>query len=112
MQQPTEAVLLRIFLGEDDHYGRRPLCEAIVERALEMKMAGATVLPGPEGFGHSRVIRSELGVDTGPRLPLVIEIVDTAERIQQFLPAIDEMMESGLVTIENVTAIRFRPREA
>jgi PII-like signaling protein len=110
MRQPTEAVLLRVFLGEDDRYGHRPLYEAIVERALEMKMAGATVLPGPEGFGRSRVIRSELGVDAAPRLPLVIEIVDTEERIERFLPAINEMMESGLVTIEKVRAIHFGPR--
>lgn len=112
MQQPSEAVLLRVFICEDDHYGHRPLCHAIIERALEMRMAGATVLPGPEGFGQSHVIRSELGVDAGPRLPLVIEIVDSEGQIDRFLPALDEMMESGLVTIERVKAIRFRPGEA
>jgi uncharacterized protein len=112
MLQPTEAVLLRVFLGEDDHYGHRSLCQAIVARALEMQMAGATVLPGPAGFGHSRVVRSELSIDAGPRLPLVVEIVDTKEQIERFLPALDEMMESGLITIEKVRAIHFRPKEA
>jgi PII-like signaling protein len=111
MLQPIEAMLLRVFLGEGDYYGHRPLCQAIVARALEMKMAGATVLPGPAGFGHSRVVRSELSVDA-PHLPLVIEIVDTEEQIERFLPALDEMMESGLITIERVRAIHFRPKEA
>ncbi|MDB5405823.1 MAG: uncharacterized protein JWL84_735 [Rhodospirillales bacterium] len=112
MQQPTEAVLLRVFVGQDDRYENQPLCEAIVDRALAMKMAGATVLPGPEGFGHSRAIRSQLCIDLGPRLPLVIEIVDTQAQIERFLPAVDAMMESGLVTIEKVRAIHFRRKEA
>jgi PII-like signaling protein len=112
MLQPTEAMLLRVFVGEGDHYGHRSLCQAIVARALEMKMAGATVLRGPVGFGHSRVVRSELIIDAGPRLPLVIEIVDTEAQIERFLPALDEMMESGLITIEKVRAIHFRPEEA
>jgi PII-like signaling protein len=112
VQQPTEAVLLRVFLGEDDRYGHRPLCEAVVERALEMRMAGATVLAGPEGFGHSGVIRSELGLDAGPRLPMVVDIVDTEEQIERFLPVLDGMIDSGLITIEKIRAIYFRPKEA
>ena len=107
MQTPVEAVLLRVFVGEDDRHGGLPLCEAIVERALAMKMAGATVLPGPEGFGQSRHIRSELSIDAGPRQPMVVEIVDTEEQIERFLPIIDGMVASGLVTLEKVRAIRY-----
>jgi len=105
MRTPSEAVLLRVFVDEDDYYEHRPLYEAIVERALAMKLAGATVLPGPEGFGHSGVIRSELSVDTGPRLPMVVEIVDTEAQIERFLPVLDGMIESGLVTLEKLRAI-------
>ncbi len=106
MQTPFEAMLLRVFVGEGDRHGRRPLHEAIVERALEMKMAGATVLPGAEGFGSPRHIRSELSIDAGPRRPMVVEIVDTEEQIERFLAVIDGMVESGLVTVEKVRAIR------
>ena len=104
---PVEAVLLRVFIGADDRHGERALYEAIVERAREMGMAGATVLPGPEGFGRSRHIRSELSVDAGPRQPMVVEIVDTEEQIERFLPIIDGMVASGLVTLEKVRAIRY-----
>jgi uncharacterized protein len=108
MQAPCESMLLRVFVGEDDRCGDCALYEAIVERALAMGMAGATVLPGPEGFGPSRHIRSELSVDAGPRQPMVVEIVDTEEQIDRFLPVLDGMMESGLVTLEKVRAIYYR----
>ena len=107
MLAPVEVVLLRVFVGEDDRYKERALYEAIVERALEMKMAGATVLPGPESFGHSRRTRSERSIDAGPRQPMVIEIVDTEEQIDRFLPVLDGMMESGLVTLEKVKVIQY-----
>jgi PII-like signaling protein len=107
MQTPSEAVLLRVIVGEDDRHGERALYEAIVERALEMGMAGATVLPGPQGFGPSGHIRSELSVDAGPRQPMVVEIVDTEEQIDRFLPVLDGMMESGLVTLEKLRAIHW-----
>jgi uncharacterized protein len=71
-------------------------------------MAGATVLPGPEGFGRSRYVRSELNVDAGLRLPVVVEIIDSEEQINRFLPIVHEMVESGLVTLEKVRAIRYR----
>lgn len=106
MQTPVEAVLLRVFVGTDDRHGERALYEAIVERAREMKLAGATVLPGPEGFGPSRHVRSELGVDAGPRQPMVVEIVDSADQIDRFLPILDTMVASGLLTLERVRAIR------
>jgi PII-like signaling protein len=112
MQSSTEAMLLRVFVGEDDRHGEHALYEAVVERALAMGMAGATVLPGPEGFGQSRHIRSELSVDAGPRQPMVIEIVDTEEQIDRFLPVLDGMIESGLVTLEKVRAIHYRSAEA
>src|SRR5229473_1406160 len=108
MPMPVEAVLLRVFVGTDDRHGERALYEAIVRRAREMGMAGATVLPGPEGFGRSRHIRSELSVDAGPRQPMVVEIDDTDEQIDRFLPILDGMMESGLVTLEKVRAIHYR----
>jgi PII-like signaling protein len=108
MRMPVEAVLLRVFVGTDDRHGEQALYEAIVERARETGMAGATVLPGPEGFGQSRHIRSELSVDAGPRQPIVVEIVDTAPQIERFLPVLDGMITSGLVTIEEVRAIHYR----
>ena len=108
MRIPVEAVLLRIFVGADDHHGERALYEAIVERAREARMAGATVLPGPEGFGRSRHVRSELSVDAGPRQPMVVEIVDTEAQIDRFLPLLDGMITSGLVTLEKVRAIHYR----
>jgi PII-like signaling protein len=110
MSVPTEAVLLRIFVGEEDQYGGHALFKSLVTKALEMKMAGATVLPGPEGFGRSRYVRSELNVDAGPRLPMVVEIVDREENINRFIPVLHEMVESGLVTLEKVRAIYYRRR--
>lgn len=117
MTAPTEAVLLRVFVGENDRFQGRPLYEAVVAKALERRMAGATALPGPEGFGHARNIRSDINVDAPPRSPMVIEIVDAKERIDQFLPALDEMLETGLVTLEAVRVIyysrhRARPKRA
>jgi PII-like signaling protein len=106
----AEAVLLRIFVGEEDQYDGRPLYAAIVAKALEEKMAGATVLPGLEGFGRSRYVRSDLNVDAGPRLPMVVEIVDSEDRIDRFLPVLHAMLESGLVTLEKVRAIHYRHR--
>lgn len=103
----AEAVLLRIFVGEDDRHRGRPLYQAIVDRAREAGLAGATVLPGPEGFGRSRYVRSELNIDAGSRLPMIVEIVDGEDRIDRFLPVVQEMVESGLVTLEKVRAIRY-----
>jgi PII-like signaling protein len=112
MRIPVEAVLLRVFVGADDCYGEQALYEAIVDRAREAGIAGATVLPGPEGFGQSRHVRSELSVDAGPRQPMVVEIVDTAAQIDRFLPVLDSMMTSGgLVTLEKVKAIHYRSTE-
>jgi PII-like signaling protein len=105
---PIDAVLLRIFLGEEERYAGRPLYEVIVTKALDSKMAGATVLYGSTGYGRLRHIRSELNVDAGPRLPMIVEIVDTEQEIERFLWVLDGMIESSLVTMEKVRAIHYR----
>jgi PII-like signaling protein len=107
MEVPHEAVLLRIFTGSDDRYGiEEPLYLAIVLKAREMHLAGATVLKGPIGFGHStRMHKGHLFV-TDDR-PVVVEICDAEEKIKAFLPVLDEMMESGLVTIEKARVIQY-----
>jgi PII-like signaling protein len=110
MRVPENGVLLRIFLGESDREpgGDRPLYEAIVRRAREAHLAGATVLRGPMGFGrHSRVHTAKL-LDLSTDLPVVIEIVDAEDKVQAFLPAIDEMVTEGLVTIEAVRMLKYR----
>jgi PII-like signaling protein len=92
MQIPREAVLLRIFIGEDDRHGLQPLYEAIVLKAREQHLAGATVLRGPMGFGHpSRLHTSEI-LRLSEDLPLVIEIIDSEEKVNAFLPLLDYML--------------------
>src|SRR5216117_4114140 len=98
MQIPQDAVLLRIFLGENDRAGHAPLYEAIVLKARELHLAGATVLRGPMGFGHSSRLHTAKILRLSEDLPFVIEIVDSEENIQAFLPVLDTMMQSGLVT--------------
>lgn len=109
MMIPRSAVLLRIFIGESDRCGHRPLYEAIVMKAREMQLAGATVLRGPMGFGHSSRLHTAKILRLSGDLPLVIEIVDSEERIAQFLPALDPMIGSGLVTTEKVQVIQYGP---
>jgi PII-like signaling protein len=107
MQLPKQAVLLRVFFGEDDKFGRLPLYEAIVMKAREMHLAGATVLRGPMGFGASSRLHTTKILRLSEDLPLVIEIVDSEEKINEFLPVLDEMMPSGLVTIEKVQVLQY-----
>jgi PII-like signaling protein len=107
MQLPKDAVLLRIFFGEADRFEGKPLYEAVVLKAREMQMAGATVLRGPMGFGHSSHLHTSKILRLSTDLPLVIEIVDTEEKIDAFLPVLDTMMGSGLVTIEKVKVLRY-----
>lgn len=103
MQIPEQAALLRIFIGEDDRDGDRPLYEAIVLKAREMHLAGATVIRGAMGFGHSSRLHTAKILRLSEDLPLVIEIVDSEEKINAFLPVLDGLMTtSGLVTIEKV----------
>jgi len=111
MQIPTEATLLRIFLGESDRWHHQPLYETIVTRAREMHLAGATVLRGPMGFGKSSLLHTTKILRLSYDLPLVIEIVDAEEKIQSFLPVLDEMMRGGLVTLEKVRVIHYRANQ-
>src|SRR6059058_4163330 len=105
MEVPRDSLLLRIFIGESDRFEHKPLYEAIVMRAREMHLAGATVLRGPMGFGKSSRMHTAKILRLSMDLPLVIEIVDSEEKIQSFLPVLDEMITGGLVTLEEVKAI-------
>ena len=107
MQIPKQATLLRIFVGEDDQFGGSPLHEAIVLKAREMRLAGATVLRGPMGFGASSRLHTTKILRLSEDLPLVIEIVDAEDRINVFLPILDGMMTSGLVTLEKVQVLQY-----
>jgi uncharacterized protein len=111
MQLPTEAMLLRIFLGESDRWEHRPLYEAIVLKAREMHLAGATVLRGPAGFGKSSRLHTSKILRLSYDLPLVIEIVDEEEKINAFLPVLDQMMKGGLVTLEKVRVLHYRANQ-
>jgi PII-like signaling protein len=107
MQIPKDAMLLRIFIGEDDKHESRPLYEAIVLKARDMHLAGATVVRGPMGFGHSSHLHTTKILRLSQDLPLVIEIVDAKEKIDAFLPVLDRMMSSGLVTLEKVQVLQY-----
>ena len=107
MQIPRDAVLLRIFFGEDDKYEHLPLYEAIVLKAREMHLAGATVIRGHVGFGHSALIHTTKILRLSQDLPIVIEIVDSQEKIDAFLPVLEAMMSSGLVTLEKVQVLQY-----
>lgn len=111
MQIPQDAVLLRIFIGESDRWEHKPLYEAIVLRARELQMAGATVLRGPMGFGKSSRLHTAKILRLSTDLPLVIEIVDSEEKINSFLPELEKMVGGGLVTLEKVRAIHYRSSE-
>ena len=107
MQIPRDAVLLRIFFGENDRCNQRPLHEAIVLKAREMHLGGATVLRGHIGYGHSSRIHTTKILRLSDDLPVVVEIVDSQAKIDQFLPILDGMMSSGLVTIEKVQVLQY-----
>ena len=109
MQVPRNAVLLRIFIGEDDRFEHQPLYEAIVLKAREQHLAGATVLRGPMGFGHSSRLHTAKILRLSEDLPFVIEIIDSEEQINAFLPVLDKMMGSGLVTMEKVQVLQYGP---
>jgi uncharacterized protein len=112
MQIPRQAVLLRILIGEDDKFAGSPLYEAIVLKAREMHLAGATVLRGPMGFGASSRLHTAKVLRLSEDLPLVIEIVDSEEKIDAFLPTLDGMMTSGLITMEKVQVLQYGTRAA
>jgi len=107
MQIPREAVLLRIFFGENDKFQRLPLHEAIVLKAREMHLGGATVLRGHIGFGHSSRIHTTKILRLSQDLPVVVEIIDSQEKIDAFLPVLDGMMSSGLITMERAEVLKY-----
>ncbi len=111
MTRPTDARLLRILIGEDDRHGGRPLYEVIVERARARGLAGASVFRGVLGYGARSLIHTAKILRLSEDLPLVIEIVDSAERIEGFLPELDGLMQDGVVTFEKVGAIVYRDGE-
>ena len=112
MQIPTDALLLRIFLGESDRWEHQPLYEAIVLKARETHLAGATVLRGPMGFGKSSRLHTAKILRLSIDLPLVIEIVDSEDKINAFLPTLDQMIGGGLVTLEKVKVLHYRAGES
>lgn len=116
MQAPIEATLLRVFVGEGDRHGSHPLYEAIVLKAREAHLAGATVLRGPLGFGHSSRLHTAKLLRLSEDLSFVIEIVDKSDKIASFLPVLDEMMTasggSGLVTLERVEVLQYGRKNA
>ena len=108
MKIPQDGYLLRIFIGESDHWHGKPLYEAIVLKARELHMGGATVLRGPMGFGaHSRLHTTKI-LRLSEDLPMIVEIVDGKDKIDMLMPHIDEMVEEGLVTLERVQVIKYR----
>lgn len=107
MKIPEKSALLRIFIGEDDRADGKPLYEDIVMKAREQHLAGATVLRGPLGFGRSSHLHTAKILRLSQDLPLIIEIVDTVEKINAFLPTLDAYDSSCLVTLQDVTVIRY-----
>jgi uncharacterized protein len=107
MLLPRDATLLRIFIGESERYQGQPLYEAIVLKAREVHMAGATVLRGPMGFGKTSRLHTAKILRLSDDLPMVVEIVDSQQQIDQFLPLLETMIGSGLVTVEKVQVIRY-----
>jgi PII-like signaling protein len=107
MQIPRDAVLLRIFVGESERVHGKPMYEAIVLKARELRLGGATVLRGPMGFGRSSHLHSAKILRLSEDLPMVIEIVDSQEKIDAFLPVLDGMMGSGLITVEKVQVLQY-----
>lgn len=112
MNLPHEAMLLRIFIGEGDRWRHQPLYEAIVLKAREQHLAGATVLRGPMGYGKSSRLHTAKILRLSMDLPVVIEIVDEEAKIRAFLPMLDEMLQGGLVTLEKVNVIEYRANPA
>jgi PII-like signaling protein len=109
MKLEGDGILLRIFIGEGDRWHGKPLYEAVVAHAREQGLAGATVLRGMMGFGAKSRVHTAKILRLSEDLPIVIELVDTAEKIQKILPFLDEMVGDGMVTMEKVQVIAYRP---
>jgi PII-like signaling protein len=108
MNIPEEGYLLRVFIGESDKSGHRPLYEEIVLKAREAGLAGATVLRGVMGFGKNSILHTAKILRLSEDLPMVVEIVDSLEKVEAFVPTLDEMIKDGLVTIEKVRVIHYK----
>jgi PII-like signaling protein len=108
MTLPSSGQILRIYIGESDCWHHQPLYEAIVLKAREAGLAGATVLRGAMGFGASSHLHTAKILRLSMDLPIVIEIVETPEKISAFLPSLDEMVGEGLVTLEEVRILKYR----
>jgi len=111
MRLQETALLLRVFIGEDDRFDGKPLYEAIVLKARERGLAGATVLRGPLGFGHSSRLHTAKILRLSEDLPVVVEIIDSEEKITAFLPLLDSMLKGGLVSLEKVRILRYGQNE-
>src|SRR5690349_5046536 len=108
MTIPEEGYLLRIFVGESDKVGHKPLYEVIVLKAREAGLAGATVLRGLMGFGKNSILHTAKILRLSEDLPMIVELVDSLEKIEAFLPILDEMISDGLVTLETVKVIHYK----
>ncbi len=106
-----QQTLMRIFIGEQDKYQKKPLYQAVMDMLRKEKLAGATVLRGIMGFGANSHLHSTHLLALSQDLPMVIECVDTRENIKRIMPKIDEMVTDGLVTLEKVEVIRYAPKE-
>lgn len=111
MQIPREGCLLRIFIGESDKWEGKPLYEAIVLKARELHLAGATVLRGPMGFGANSRLHTVKILRLSEDLPMVIEIVDSRAKIDELLPHVEAMVQEGLITLEKVEVIQYRGKQ-
>jgi PII-like signaling protein len=112
MESPTEAVLLRIYLTEAAKWEHKPMYEAIVMRAREKGLSGATVLRGPMGYGRSSHLHTAKILDLSMNLPVVVEIFESEAMVNAFLPVLDEMLTSGHITLEKVKVLHYGSREA
>lgn len=108
MKIPQDGYLLRIFIGESDRWDGKPLYEAIVMKARELHLAGATVLRGPMGFGAKSRLHTVKILRLSEDLPIIIEVVDAKEKIDELMPHVDAMVKDGLVTLERVQVIKYR----
>jgi uncharacterized protein len=108
MKISEEGQLLRVFVGESDKWEGKPLYEALVLKAREMGLAGATMLRGLMGYGAASRVHTAKILRLSEDLPVIVEIVDSQEKIASFLPLIDEMIQEGLVTLERVQIILYR----
>ena len=111
MKLEGKAKMLRIHFGEDDQWQGRPLYEAIVERCRKLDIAGATVYRGIEGYGASTMIRRSHMLHLSADAPILVQVIDTAENIQRLIPALDEMVQEGLIAMSDVEVIKYVHQE-